>query len=249
LQRRRQADGMAERGIVHAQVVADGAHHDLAGVEAHAHREAQPAFDAQRVAVAAQLLAQVERRVAGALGGILERERRAEQRNDAVAVVLVHRTLEAVHAVGEHGEEAVHQAVPLFRIELLGELHRALYVGEQHSHLFALADQCMARAEDLLGDVARGIRQRCAAAPVSRCAGQRATAGAAVAVVRLAGGAARRADLAPRTLWRIERAATRGAEPPLRAVGVSASGALHQEGKFTTKTPRTPRGTYQVRYI
>ena len=43
--------------------------------------------------------------------------------HDAVAGVLVHRALEAVHTVGEDGEEAIEDRVPLFRVELLGELH------------------------------------------------------------------------------------------------------------------------------
>ena len=67
----------------------------------------EPLRAAQLVGEAAQLLAQVERRVAGALGVILVRDRRAEQRHDPVAGVLVHRALEAVHAVGQDLEEAV----------------------------------------------------------------------------------------------------------------------------------------------
>ncbi len=39
-------------------------------------------------------------------------------------------------------------------VEVLGELHRALHVGEQHGHLLALAGQGVARGEDLLGEVA-----------------------------------------------------------------------------------------------
>jgi hypothetical protein len=42
---RRQAHGVPLRGVVHAQIVSDLAHHYLARVEADAHREAQPAID------------------------------------------------------------------------------------------------------------------------------------------------------------------------------------------------------------
>ena len=87
----------------------------------------------------------MQRRVAGALRVILVRDRRAEERHDAVAGVLVRRALEAVHAVGEDREEAIDDAVPLFRVELLGELHRALHVGEEHGHLLALAFEGGAR--------------------------------------------------------------------------------------------------------
>ncbi len=57
----------------------------------------------------------------------------------AVARVLVDRPLEAVHAVGEDLEEAVHDPVPVLGVDLLGEIHRALHVGEEHRHLLALA--------------------------------------------------------------------------------------------------------------
>jgi len=53
--------------------------------------------------------------------------------------VLIHGAFEAMHTLGEDLEEAVENRVPLFRIELLGQLHRALDVGEQHRHLLALA--------------------------------------------------------------------------------------------------------------
>jgi len=101
----------------------------------------------------------VQRRVAGALGVVFMRDRRAEERHDAVTGVLVHRALEAVHAVGENGEEAIKDRVPLFRIELLRQFHRALHVREQHRDLLAFAPSTGLRAgfesglrlQDLLG--------------------------------------------------------------------------------------------------
>ncbi len=112
--------------------------------------------------VAGDLVAQMERRVARALRVILVRDRRAEQRHDAVAGVLVDRAFEAVHAVGEDREEALEDAVPRFRIELLGQLHRALHVGEEHGDLLALAFERGLRLEDLVGEVFRGVRARVA---------------------------------------------------------------------------------------
>jgi hypothetical protein len=141
-----------------AQIVADPADHDLPGVEAQADGEVQAAGDAELVRVAAQRVAQVQRRVAGALGVVLVRDRRPEERHDAVAGVLIHRALEAVDAVGEHLKEAVHGAVPLLGIELLGELHRALHVGKQYRHLLALALEGRAGGQDLLDEVTRRVR-------------------------------------------------------------------------------------------
>ena len=58
---------------------------------------------------------------------------------DPIARVLVDRTFEAVHAICEDLEEALEYAVPLFGVELLGQIHRPLHVGEEHRHLLALA--------------------------------------------------------------------------------------------------------------
>jgi hypothetical protein len=43
-----------------------------------------------------------------------------------------------VHPVGEDREEALHDPPPLLGVPPLGEVHRALDVGEQHRHLLAL---------------------------------------------------------------------------------------------------------------
>jgi len=88
---------------------------------------------------------------------VLVRDRRAEQRHDPVAGVLIHRALEAVDAVGEDLEEAIHDAMPFLRINLLGQLHRAFHIGEQHGHLLALAFERGLGLEDLVGEVAGSV--------------------------------------------------------------------------------------------
>ena len=122
LDARGQSYRVSLRGVVHAQVVADLAYHHLTRIEAHAHGEVQSPLQAQLVGVSAQLFTQMQRRVAGSLGVILVCDRRAEQRHDPIARVLVDGALEAVHAVGENLEEAIEDLVPLFRIDLLGKL-------------------------------------------------------------------------------------------------------------------------------
>jgi hypothetical protein len=82
-----------------------------------------------------------------------------EQRHDAVAGVLVDRALEAVHALGEELQEAVPDPVPFLRVELLGEIHRPLHVGEQDGYLLALPLQRSARGEDFFRQVTRGVGQ------------------------------------------------------------------------------------------
>src|SRR5262249_36278775 len=110
-----------------------------------------------------------------ALRVVLVRDGRAEERHDAVAGVLVHRALEAVHALSEELEEAIEDAVPVLGIDLLGELHRALHVGEEHGHLLALTLERAAGAEDLLGEVPRGVGSRVRLACRLGC-GERASA-------------------------------------------------------------------------
>jgi hypothetical protein len=78
LHARREPHHSALRGVVHAQVVADLAHHDLARVDPHPHAEVEPALAPQLLREGAQRVAQVERRVARPLRVILVRDRRAE---------------------------------------------------------------------------------------------------------------------------------------------------------------------------
>ncbi len=107
--------------------------------------------------VARDLVAQLQRRIAGPLRVVLVSDRRAEERHDAVAGVLVHRAFEAVHTLGQDLEEALQDAVPLFGIELRGELHRALHVGEHHRHLLALSLERRLALQDLLREMPRRI--------------------------------------------------------------------------------------------
>ncbi|TML11770.1 MAG: hypothetical protein E6G33_14365, partial [Actinobacteria bacterium] len=50
--------------------------------------------------------------------------------------------------------------MPVHRVDLLGELHRALQVGEEDGHVLALALEGGAGGADLLGEVFRGIVAR-----------------------------------------------------------------------------------------
>ena len=52
---------------------------------------------------------------------------------------LVDKALEALDTLGQDAEEALHDLRPLLGIHLLGSIHRALHIGEQHRHVLALA--------------------------------------------------------------------------------------------------------------
>ena len=70
--------------------------------------------------------------------------------------------LEAVHALGEDREEAIEDRVPRFRVELLGQLHRALHVGEQHGDLLALAFEGGLGLQDFVGEMLGRVGARVA---------------------------------------------------------------------------------------
>jgi hypothetical protein len=108
----------------------------------------------------AQGLMQVQRGVTRPLGMVFMGNRRTEQRHDAVAGVLVHRAFEAVHAFGQDGEETFEDLVPFLGVELFGEFHRTLHVGEQHGDLLALAFQGRARLQNPVGEVFGGVGPR-----------------------------------------------------------------------------------------
>ncbi len=152
------------RGVVVAQVVADAADDDLAAVQAHAHRQVETVRQAQLVGIAAHFLLHLQGGVGGVAGVILERARRAEQRHDAVAGVLVDRALEGVDDAREDAEEAVENLVPEFRAGLLGQPGRSLDVGEQHRHALALAlerrtlGQRAGQVRRRVGGACRGIQ-------------------------------------------------------------------------------------------
>src|SRR5262249_44780771 len=57
-------------------------------------------------------------------------------------------------------EEAIHYRVPFFGIDLFSEIHRALHVGEEDGHLFALAFKGAARRQDFLGKMFGGVAAR-----------------------------------------------------------------------------------------
>jgi hypothetical protein len=126
----RQTDGVPLRGVVHPQIVSDPADHNLARVQPHAGCEARRMGTPHFVRIGAERVAQMEHGEAGPSRVVFVRDRRAEECHDTVARVLVHGPLEAVHALGEDLEEAFENSMPFLRIELLGQVHRALHVGE-----------------------------------------------------------------------------------------------------------------------
>jgi hypothetical protein len=88
---------LADRGIVDAEVAADGPDHDLAGVQPDPDLDRDAVGTPDLVGVATDRALHVKGRVAGPHGVILVGERRAKQRHDPVAHHLIDRALVAVH--------------------------------------------------------------------------------------------------------------------------------------------------------
>ena len=155
---RGQVRGLADRGVAHAQIVADGAHHDLAGVESDADLDRDALGPAHLFGVTLDRLLHANRRVAGPHRVILVGERGAEERHDPVAHDLVDRTLVLVNRLDHALEDGVENLARLFRIAVRQELQRALEIGEEDGHLLALALEGALRGEDALGEVPGRVR-------------------------------------------------------------------------------------------
>ena len=141
------------------QIVANGAHHHLAGVEPHTDVQLQAVAAAHLLRVGAHGGLHGQGGIAGAQGVIFVGNRGAKEGHDAIAEHLVHRALEAVHGVHHAVEGGVQQLLGGFWIEAADELRRIFDVGEEHRDLLAFTFQSTLRSQDLLGEIRRGIGQ------------------------------------------------------------------------------------------
>ena len=139
-QPRGQAGGVADRNVIRMQVVlADGADHDRAAVHADADLQVDTLLAAQPFGVAPPALLHPQRGEQRPLGVILVGQRRAEQREDAVAHGLRHVAFVTMDRVHHELQRRVDDRARVFGIEVFDEGHRALDVGEQCGDRLALA--------------------------------------------------------------------------------------------------------------
>ncbi len=101
-----------------------------------------------------------QRCVTGTQRMILVRDRCSEQRHDAITGVLVDGALEAMNTAGQDAEEAIKNAVPFFRVHLLGQFLRTFHVREQHRHALALALDSGTRGKNFVSEVPRRVVAR-----------------------------------------------------------------------------------------
>jgi hypothetical protein len=155
---RRLTDGR----VIHVKVVADGADHDFARVEADTDLHRRTVRAPRLLGVPIDRFLHLERGIAGADGVVLVRNRCAEERHDPVAHHLVHRALVAVDGLHHVREDRVEDLARFLGIAVGEQLHRALEIGEQDGHLLPLAFERRLRAENSLGEMLRrvGLRRR-----------------------------------------------------------------------------------------
>ena len=150
--------GLANGGVIHVEIIANGAHHDLARVEPHAHlQEGDPVgpLDFGGILLHGGLHAQGG--IAGPYRMVFMGQGRPKEGHNAVAHHLVDGALIAMHR-GHHAfQHGIEELAGLLRIAVRQQLHGALEVGKQHRDLLAFAFQGTARGEDLLRKIGRGV--------------------------------------------------------------------------------------------
>jgi hypothetical protein len=160
LQPRCEMRGLADCGVVHAQIVPDRADHDFARVESGADLDRNALGLADLVRELRDRLLHPQRRVARPDGVVFVRKWSAEDGHDAVAHHLVHRALVPVNRIHHLFEHRIEQLAGVLRVPVREQLHGALHVREQNRHLLALAFEGAARCQDLFGQVAGRVALR-----------------------------------------------------------------------------------------
>ena len=142
LQSRGDVDGVPD----HRVGVADPAREDLTGVDAHTQRELDAIVGEQTLVELAHRRLHADRRAHRALGVVLVRDRRAEDRHHVVAHVLVHPASDALDLLAQTAQAPVHERLDRLGIEALGDRRVAGQVGEQHGDRAPLLARRLASA-------------------------------------------------------------------------------------------------------
>ena len=139
------------------QVVANGAHHHLARVQADTDAQLEAAAAPHLVGVGAHRRLHGQGRVTGAHGVVLVGNGRPKERHDAVAQDLVDGALVAVHGVHHAVDGGIEELLGRFGIQAANELGRVFDIRKEHGHLLTLAFQGAAGGQDFLREIGRGV--------------------------------------------------------------------------------------------
>jgi hypothetical protein len=133
--------GLANRRVIHVQIIANGAHHHLTSVQPDAHLQGDPvgALDLGGILLYRGLHGQ---------GGVARPRRvvfmgqgRPKQGHDAIAHNLIDRALVAMHRRHHAFQDGIEELPGLFRVAVGQQFHGAFEIGKQHGDLLALAFQ------------------------------------------------------------------------------------------------------------
>src|SRR5262249_52378208 len=119
---------VADRRVVHTQIVANGADDHRTGIDADPHAEFDAVSSLDILGKRLESILYCEPRTERALSVVLVRDRRPEERHHPVAEELVDRALVIVNRIEDHLEDAVHDRVDVFGIELLGDRRKSRHV-------------------------------------------------------------------------------------------------------------------------
>ena len=190
LEPRREVRRVADRGVVHLEVVADGADDHRTGVNPDPHLQLEAARGGGRVE-GGEGVANRERGAHGAVRSVLVGDRGAEERHQAVAGERVDDALDGVDLAERERHVLLEEIAILLGIHALGERRRADEVAEEDRDELALLERRRRRGAELLRQLFGDLRwrRRC-----RRLSGREARAAiGAEAERQLYGGAALRA--------------------------------------------------------
>jgi hypothetical protein len=142
------------------EIVANGPHHDLAGVEANPDLHLATMHTAHRFAVAADRVLHGECGIASPDGVVFMRNRRPKQGHNAIAHNLVHSAFVAMHGRHHALQHGIEELARLLRVAVGHQLHGAFKVRKQHRDLLALAFEGSSDVEDFLGQMCGNVGAR-----------------------------------------------------------------------------------------
>ena len=160
----REVGRVAHGHVVGMQVIfPDGAHDDLARVDADAHQERRPPLLTEPICIPPHLLLHAQGGIEGTLWVIFVGNRRAKQRKDAVPQGLRHIPIIAMDGVHHELQSGIDDGTGVFGIESFNQRGRAFEVSKDGGDGLTLAIGCTAGfhgrllGPDVLGQVRRGV--------------------------------------------------------------------------------------------
>jgi hypothetical protein len=152
--------GLADRAVLHGEVVVDASEDDLARIQPDPDLRILVARPSPPLLLGADSLHHLQGGVPGPQRVVLVGERCTEQRHDAVTHDLVHGAFVGVNRFHHPLDDRVEDLAGLLGIAAGHELHRALHVGEEHRDLLAFALERGLGDEDLLGQMLKLLGSR-----------------------------------------------------------------------------------------